>query len=110
MGRWAQSRKRGGGGAPDAQLSPPPQPQLAEVVGEIIQASKGLDDTGGSLTLQQSVDEGLNWTDLETTEWEFSQNWGPADFYAPTWLRCTETGNGTTYAATSAPSETLILA
>lgn len=101
MGKWAQSRKRGGGTAVANGPQPPPAPLLDASSEFLIQLATGAPDTGGSITLESSDDGGLTWTPIDTNAWQSVQNWGDVVFYGEVLLRGSETGNGTTYTGTT---------
>jgi len=110
MGRWATSRRRGGGRSSAPALGPPPKPSLADVATHIVQTSPGADNTGGLLTLYFSLISGGPYAPAGGTAWASTWDWGGdppnnAGFYV-----ATSTGNGTAYAGESVYSDQIIFA
>lgn len=107
MGRWAQSKRRGGRQAGLPGLAPPPPPELSEFEGELFQDAEGGDDTGGQCRLYTSPTGSNPWSLNSAVEWQSVQAWGDRATWEGFWVRATEVGNGLAYVGESAPSNAL---
>ena len=104
MGKWAQSRKRGGGGPPKILLEAPPAPTLYAEDTNLYQGALGGDDTGGHIRLQTSNDGLTGWAAFDAGPWTAIRYWGDTGNLPAVFFRCLEDGNGSYYAGTSPPS------
>lgn len=104
MGRWAQSRRRGGCAPPAASLPAPPAPDLVVEDGELFQSATGGDDTGGQVRLYTSYNGDPPWVLDSQVAWESVHNWGDISTWDGQYVRATEVGNGVAFSGESEPS------
>lgn len=104
MGRWAQARRRGGGGRPSGAIGPPPAPTLAIVNGFLLQTAGGGNDAGAAIWLRFSEEEGGPYFDWGEAVWAAVYDWGLIEELSVGWCEAVEVGNGVAYAGRSDPS------
>lgn len=108
MGKWSTYRKRGRttGFIP---LEPPPAPVLSTPGGYVRQTAAGVDDSGGTIELWSSIDDGAEWEQFDVAAWEAAHTWGTVASFGSCWLRACEVGNGAAYGGQSDWSNCLVL-
>jgi hypothetical protein len=104
MGRWATSRRRGGGPEFSSGLTLPPAPQLDTDGSNLIQTATGADDSLGTIRLYESVTQFGLFTLAGTNAWQAVFDWATLSPTVQKWYRATEVGNGIAYAGESPPS------
>lgn len=98
MGKWAQSRKRGGGVAATYTLPLPPAPTLSLDTGELYSDQSGTSNPGGSIKLYCSILETGPFIEQTSYEWDTLVDVGaPTDFRPFFWFYTRTEGNGTDY-------------
>jgi hypothetical protein len=101
MGKWRTYRSRGTSVPESAPDLRPPPPALSVVVGSLIQAARGQDDTDGTVQIYSSPTGVGPWTLVDFTDWDWTHNWGAIEDFPVAYYAVTETGNGVTYVGES---------
>ncbi len=109
MGRWAQGKRRGGGGTLVPTVGPPPQPLLYVQDLEVVAESTSTTDVLGYIDLELSADGNPPWNVEVSSGWARTVSFGLADQWEGLHARAVERGNGVDYAGPSAPSAVLHL-
>ena len=104
MGRWATSRRRGGGPEQVAPLLLPPSPNLEIFEEALIQSTSNGDETGGSCILYEGMDQYGEFAAVASSPWASPTDWTGLPPVEGRWYRATEVGNGVLFAGESPPS------
>ena len=107
MGKWAQYRKRGGGGPLPSVLGPPPAPVLVFADPALQIFAQGFDDTAGLYYIQLRVGLGGAWTTIDELQWYAFLELGSYSEGGTSYYRIQERGNHIAYEGLSAPSNVL---
>jgi hypothetical protein len=107
MGKAATYRKRGTSRAGEGQQRPPPAPLTVDDGDFIAFQATGLDDTGGQARAYTGPTAAGPWTYAATAPWGPFFDIIDKTEVSPGYVYTTETGNGSTYAGESNPSNIL---
>ena len=104
MGRWAQSRRRGGRPSSGTTHPPPPAPVIGIVADELVLDPQGEDDTGGKFEMEYSATGEDPWAFWTDAPWADPGSFGLVTNINPGFYRGREIGNGIRYSGPSAYS------
>jgi len=105
MGRWAQSRRRGGGPPAAPALDPPPAPELVFDEGGLWSWSQSTENTGGQVVLEDSADGLDPWQPYSFADWALEHNWGEINEFGGAVWRAREIGNNVNWSGAGAWSD-----